>query len=118
MFICLYKQFSVNNLAQVTSMYIDYIEAENFRGLPKLFLQLNKKLNVFIGNNGVGKTSMVDLLTHMLAQCRILSEDRLSFKLSDIQNGQDALSCRIICHLEEYNSYLLAEYSMKIHAIL
>ncbi|MBO4835886.1 MAG: AAA family ATPase [Lachnospiraceae bacterium] len=93
-------------------MYVYSIEADNFRGLPKFSLRLDKKLNVFIGNNGVGKSSMLDLLTGMLSLCRILSDETLSFKPSDVQNGKDALSCRIVCRLEKSKSYILAKYAM------
>jgi len=95
-------------------MYVYSIEADNFRGLPKFSLRLDKKLNVFIGNNGVGKTSMLDLLTGMISQCRILSDELLLFKQSDVQNGKDDLSCRIACHLDKSNSFILAEYAMNV----
>ncbi|MBQ7609346.1 MAG: AAA family ATPase [Desulfovibrionaceae bacterium] len=93
-------------------MYIYSIESENFRGLPNLSLTLDKKLNVFIGNNGVGKSSILDLLTTMLSQCQILSDEVRQFKQSDIQNGKDTLSCRIVCRLEQSDSYILAKCAM------
>ena len=93
-------------------MYVFSIESENFRGLPNLSLRLDKKLNVFVGNNGVGKSSLLDLLTFMISQYRILSDETLSFKPSDVQNGKDDFSCRIVCHLEKSDSYILAKYAV------
>ncbi len=93
-------------------MYVYSIVAENFRGLPNLSLQLDKKLNVFIGNNGVGKTSLLDMLATMISQFRILSDETLIFKQSDVQNDKSDLLCRIACRLENSNSYIVAKYGM------
>lgn len=89
-------------------MYIHSIEAENFRGLPKLSMKFHRKLNVFIGNNGVGKTSILDFLTIMISRCRLLTNDRQEAKNSDINNGASAFNGRICCGFK--SSFILAEY--------
>ena len=46
----------------VISMYITNIKIRNFRAIENLDLDLNKGLNVLIGENNSGKTSVIDLL--------------------------------------------------------
>lgn len=43
-------------------MYITNLTIKNFRGIENLELNLNKGLNVLIGENNSGKTSVIDLL--------------------------------------------------------
>lgn len=43
-------------------MYITNLTIKNFRGIENLDLNLNKGLNVLIGENNSGKTSVIDLL--------------------------------------------------------
>ncbi|MBQ7738924.1 MAG: AAA family ATPase [Desulfovibrionaceae bacterium] len=93
-------------------MYIDTIEAENFRGLPKLSLHLDKKLNIFIGKNGVGKSNILHLLKIMISQCRLLSDEMILFKQSDITNGKNSLLSRIVCRLDSFDSFILAQSAM------
>lgn len=46
----------------VDSMYITNLKIRNFRAIENLELNLNKGLNVFIGENNSGKTAVIDLL--------------------------------------------------------
>ena len=89
-------------------MFIQSIEGKNFRGLPDFSLDLHERLNVFIGNNGVGKSSILYFITVMISQCRSITTDRLFSKLSDINNEKDKISGRIKCKHD--NAYILAEY--------
>lgn len=89
-------------------MFIQSIEGKNFRGLPDFSLDLHERLNVFIGNNGVGKSSILYFITIMISQCRSITTDRLFSKLSDINNEKDKISGRIKC--KHNNAYILAEY--------
>lgn len=41
-------------------MYIKRIDIENFKAISKLNLQLKPGVNILIGDNGVGKTSILD----------------------------------------------------------
>ena len=44
-------------------MRIDSIRLKNFRGFKSLELLLKPGINVIIGGNGAGKTSIIDALT-------------------------------------------------------
>ncbi|MDR0611609.1 MAG: AAA family ATPase [Planctomycetaceae bacterium] len=48
-------------------MYIKKILIENFRGIRKMELELHPKLNVFIGTNGAGKSSVLDAVGYLFA---------------------------------------------------
>ncbi len=90
-------------------MYIDYIEGTNFRGIHNFSIKLHERLNVFIGTNGVGKSSMLCFINLMLSQCSNLTTDSVLCKISDINNDSDKLSGKIRCRHE--TSYILANYS-------
>ena len=46
----------------MNNMYITNLKIKNFRAIENLELNLNKGLNVLIGENNSGKTSVIDLL--------------------------------------------------------
>ena len=68
-------------------MFVQHIEGHNFRGIPDFSLDLHERLNVFIGNNGTGKTSILYFIALMISQCRNITKDELSCGFSDINNG-------------------------------
>ena len=41
-------------------MYLKNIEIVNFRNIDKICLDFNKNVNIFIGKNAQGKTSILD----------------------------------------------------------
>ncbi len=90
-------------------MYVEYIEGTHFRGIPDFSMKLHERLNVFIGTNGVGKSSMLYFIQLMLSQCRNLTTDSVLCKISDINNDFDKMSGKIRCRHD--NSYILAKYS-------
>ncbi|HIV99969.1 MAG TPA: AAA family ATPase [Candidatus Desulfovibrio intestinipullorum] len=90
-------------------MYVEYIEGTHFRGIPDFFLKLHERLNVFIGTNGVGKSSMLYFIALMLSQCSNLTTDSVLCKISDINNDFDKMCGKIRCRHD--NSYILAKYS-------
>ncbi len=90
-------------------MYIEYIESTNFRGIPSFSLNLNKNLNVFIGNNGVGTSSILCFIAIILSQCRTIAKDIILGKISDINNSAHKISGKIRC--KHKGSYVLAQYS-------
>ena len=47
-------------------MYVKKLHIENFRGIRNMELELNPKMNVFIGINGAGKSSVLDALGYLL----------------------------------------------------
>lgn len=71
-------------------MRIERLEIENFRGIRKMDLDLHPRLNVFVGVNGAGKTTILDasaiLLSYFLAEIRA-TEEPFSAKVTDITHG-------------------------------
>ena len=60
-------------------MYLKNIEISNFRNIEKINLELNKNINIFIGNNAQGKTSILESI-YVLAfskSCKGLDEEEL-----------------------------------------
>jgi predicted ATP-binding protein involved in virulence len=47
-------------------MHIKKLNIENFRGIRQMELELHPKMNVFIGVNGAGKSSVLDALGYLL----------------------------------------------------
>lgn len=41
-------------------MYIEKLLLKNYRNIKNIYLDLNPNLNIFIGNNGVGKTNLLE----------------------------------------------------------
>lgn len=96
-------------------MFIKNIFLENFRGLPQIAIELHKRLNVFIGNNGAGKSSFIDFLAIMISQCRLLSADNLHTKITDICNGEEYFSGKICCEYKQ--QFIFTEYTYGISSI-
>jgi predicted ATP-binding protein involved in virulence len=49
-------------------MKLKSLDIENFRGIAKLHLEFGERLTVIVGENGVGKTSVLDALAILLDQ--------------------------------------------------
>jgi len=47
-------------------MYVKKLKIENFRGIRDMELELHRRMNVFIGVNGAGKSSVLDALGYLL----------------------------------------------------
>ena len=65
-------------------MYIKNIEISNFRNIKKMNLEFNKSVNIFIGKNAQGKTSILESI-YVLAftkSCKGFNEEEL------IKNGE------------------------------
>lgn len=65
-------------------MTLDEISLTNFKNIGTAHLSLSPKLNCFLGNNGMGKSNMVDAI-HYLSFCRSFSgaPDRLLVRRGD-----------------------------------
>lgn len=50
-------------------MYLTHLSIINFKNYSELELKLNKKVNCFVGNNGVGKTNILDAI-YYLSNCK------------------------------------------------
>ena len=65
-------------------MTLDEISLTNFKNIGSAHLAFSPKLNCFLGNNGMGKSNMVDAI-HYLSFCRSFSgaPDRLLVRRGD-----------------------------------
>jgi putative ATP-dependent endonuclease of OLD family len=46
-------------------MYLSTINIQNFKGVESLSVYLDPKLNIIIGENGCGKTAVIDAIRLM-----------------------------------------------------
>ncbi|EKN6364539.1 AAA family ATPase [Yersinia enterocolitica] len=73
-------------------LILDEMILNDFRGINNLKIQFDTRLTVLVGNNGYGKSTVLDALAMTLSwlKSNILREDRpgLSIKESDINNNK------------------------------
>lgn len=73
-------------------MHICEVRLEGFRGAKSLTLQLHKNLNLFVGVNGAGKSSVLDataiLLSWLANRIRTVNAPGRRITESDINNGE------------------------------
>ena len=72
-------------------MYVSQLEMRDFRGISHFTLDFQKQANVLVGNNGAGKSSILDCLAILLSRmigsiCTTKGTGRL-FSENDISNG-------------------------------
>lgn len=86
-------------------MQIKEIEISNFRGIKYQHIELLPKINVFVGINGAGKSTILDSISIMLSWLinRIQREHASGKKIPElsIKNGENHSSLEIT--VEEYN---------------
>lgn len=73
-------------------MWIERLSLKNFRGFRALELDLNRRLTLLIGENGSGKSSIVDALAAVEKSGQTLSHD---LGLSDIRVGAELLEVHL-----------------------
>jgi len=80
-------------------MHIHQLKLERFRGASSLPLQLDARLNVFVGMNGAGKSSVVDataiLLSWLANRIKRPTASGRSITESDIRNGEHAANLEL-----------------------
>jgi putative ATP-dependent endonuclease of OLD family len=69
-------------------MYLSSISAENFRGFESTHVTLNKGLNLLVGENDAGKTSLIDAVRLVLDTN---SAEWVKIKYSDFRSGSTQL---------------------------
>jgi len=88
-------------------MKVTKLNLTNYRDAQALSIELNPKLNVFVGVNGSGKSTVLDAIAIMLswAVSRIRSGasgvGRLLIVESDITNGKSTSSIQLSCETED-----------------
>ncbi|MDR1142239.1 MAG: AAA family ATPase [Planctomycetaceae bacterium] len=93
-------------------MYIKKILIENFRGIHKMELELHPKLNVFIGTNGSGKSSVLDMIAMIFSRSPVFS-DGTAWKIDykDIRKGTDHIFAGLYCEVFDKEYLLNMSYS-------
>jgi predicted ATP-binding protein involved in virulence len=80
-------------------MFIDEVTLKNFRGLGKVELKFDEHINLLVGVNGVGKSSVLEAMGIMLSTFtnRIKGTPGSSKKLTndDIKSGSDVLNASL-----------------------
>jgi predicted ATP-binding protein involved in virulence len=91
-------------------MQIKNIQIQNFRGIRELTLELNPKLNVFIGINGSGKSSILDAIAMTFSRSPVFSDGNpLPVAAKDIQQGAEAISVKMSCSaLDSDSEYVVS----------
>ena len=87
-------------------MEIKQLEIENFRGIEKLSLDFTKPTTVFKGDNGAGKSAILDCLAILLSRFYRSFWDTYSrghFDNLDITNGKKEACLGITVSLNEYD---------------
>lgn len=73
-------------------MKISFLKIENFRGVRSLELSLGERMNVIAGENGAGKSTVIDalriLLSWLIARIKNSKGRGLALLDSDISNGE------------------------------
>jgi len=85
-----------------TSMKVNSLQINAFRGIKQLDLAFSPRTTVFVGINGVGKTAILDCLAILLSSVMNLitgTEERLD-KESDIYNGASETQNQITVSIE------------------
>ncbi len=73
-----------------SSLYMRSLHLENFRGFQNLLLDFHPRLNVFLGNNGAGKSSILDALSIALGE--ILLRTIFPAVMENLMHMQELLS--------------------------
>lgn len=81
-------------------MYIRELKLERFRGAQRLSLDLSENLNVFVGMNGAGKSSILDataiLLSWLANRIKHAGASGRPITETDIKNGESSANLEIV----------------------
>lgn len=90
-------------------MYISKLVLENFRAWENLSCELDKKLNVFVGMNGSGKSSVLDataiLLSWVVNRIKTLNAAGRPIIYADINNKQPSADIKLQMFDGAYSSW-------------
>ena len=71
-------------------MYLSYIKVENYKGIEAIETEFDPKLNIIIGENGCGKSAIIDairLLYNIGEPIREISVSSDDFHQKTVENG-------------------------------
>ncbi|TYT75597.1 AAA family ATPase [Desulfobotulus mexicanus] len=94
-------------------MHIQKLLLENFRGAQHLSLSLDKHLNVFVGMNGAGKSTILDasaiLLSWLVNRIRHSGSSGRPITENDIRNGKPSANLDLTLNLKgSYSGWNIA----------
>lgn len=82
-------------------MHIDNLTLERFRGAKNLHLDLHERLNILVGMNGAGKSSILDaaaiLLSWLVNRIKHAGASGRPITEPDIRNGEATANLHITC---------------------
>ena len=84
--------YSLNASKAETQLYLSHIKLSNFRLFQDLDLELNRGLNVLVGENDSGKTSIIDAICFVLGT---RSHDRRFLKETDFFTDSNELRIQL-----------------------
>ncbi|NDV21537.1 AAA family ATPase [Desulfovibrio sp. JC022] len=86
-------------------MYLEKLSLHNYRGIRDMEIEFDRHLNVFVGDNGCGKTTIVAAIRHMLNGAAInsktgtvkkLYEDELTIRDLDVSIGATSADNKLV----------------------
>jgi predicted ATP-binding protein involved in virulence len=84
-------------------MKITKLSLTNVRAFERADFEFTSGMNLLVGLNGLGKTTVLDCLRTMLSQvlphANRIRGDSLAFEIGDIRVGTDALSAEVKCEV-------------------
>lgn len=90
-------------------MHIEKLTLNNYRGVSKLALELDPKLNVFYGVNGAGKSTMLDasaiMLSWFVSRVRSAGASGRPISKDEIKNKKSVSSINIAVEVNDKHRY-------------
>lgn len=95
-------------------MYVKMLRIENFRGIRKMELNLDKQMNLLYGVNGAGKSSVLDVLAMVFSRSTIFSDGNIfPANPTDIRIGSDKIFVELYCDVAGSEYFESMTYSEK-----
>lgn len=94
---------------------IKSLTIDNFRGIHHLNVQFGKRMNLFAGENGAGKSTVLQALRYLLSWyvARLQNRDGRGLALTEKDITQHQSFCRLVIVLEDGTSWKLYKKSNK-----
>lgn len=94
-------------------MHIAKLKLTHFRGAKDLTLELDEQLNVFVGMNGAGKSTVLDacalLLSWLVNRMRTTNASGRPINEADIRNGSSFSNLELVCKNDAFFGWSLAK---------